>query len=116
MKRMSLPSWGFSLLTSIRRTRGRQIDMPPKKIRTGPKPQYWRGSRGRRYSPPTHDPRKGNPMRYVLAILAFAFAPMAGAQVDNATINRIIDEELNHSELPQTAEYLTDRIGGRMTH
>jgi len=55
-------------------------------------------------------------MRYVLAILAFAFAATSHAQVDNATINRIIDEELNHSELPQTAAYLTDRIGGRMTN
>lgn len=55
-------------------------------------------------------------MRYVLAFLAFAFASTSGAQIDNATINRIIDEELNHSELPQTAAYLTDRIGGRMTN
>ncbi len=54
-------------------------------------------------------------MRYVPAILALAFASTSGAQVDNATVNRIIDEALNHSELPQTAEYLTDRIGGRMT-
>jgi hypothetical protein len=54
-------------------------------------------------------------MRYLLAILAFAFASTSGAQVDNATINRIIDEALNHSELPETAAYLTDRIGGRMT-
>jgi hypothetical protein len=36
--------------------------------------------------------------------------------VDRSTINRIIDEGLNHSELPQTAQYLTDRIGGRMTN
>jgi hypothetical protein len=55
-------------------------------------------------------------MRYLLAILAVAFASASNAQVDNATINRIIDEELNRSELPQTAEYLTDRIGGRMTN
>jgi len=55
-------------------------------------------------------------MRYVLAILALTFAATSGAQVDNTTINRIIDEALNHSELPQTAEYLTDRIGGRMTN
>src|SRR5512147_1626319 len=55
-------------------------------------------------------------MRCVLAILALAFASISGAQVDNATVNRIIDEALNHSELPQTAAYLTDRIGGRMTN
>ena len=53
-------------------------------------------------------------MRYVIGLLALAFASASGAQVDNATINRIIDEELNQSELPQTAAYLTDRIGGRM--
>jgi carboxypeptidase Q len=51
-----------------------------------------------------------------LAILALALASTSGAQVDNATNNRIIDEALNHSELPQTAEYLSDRIGGRMTN
>jgi carboxypeptidase Q len=55
-------------------------------------------------------------MRYVLATLALAFASTSGAQVDNATVSRIIDEALNHSELPQTAAYLTDRIGGRMTN
>jgi carboxypeptidase Q len=55
-------------------------------------------------------------MRYVIGVLALAFASASGAQVDNATINRIIDEELNRSELPQTAAYLTDRIGGRMTN
>lgn len=40
----------------------------------------------------------------------------AAGTVDYATINRIIDEGFNHSELPQTAEYLTDRIGGRVTN
>ena len=55
-------------------------------------------------------------MRYVSAILALAFASTSSAQVDNATVNRIVDEALNHSELPQTAAYLTDRIGGRMTN
>jgi hypothetical protein len=55
-------------------------------------------------------------MRYVLAILAFAVATTSSAEVDSATNNRIIDEVLNHSELPETAAYLTDRIGGRMTN
>src|SRR5690349_20239543 len=55
-------------------------------------------------------------MRYVLAISALAFAWPCAAQVDSATVNRIIDEVLNHSELPQTASYLADRIGGRMTN
>ncbi len=55
-------------------------------------------------------------MRYLLAILALTLASASHAEVDNATINRIIDEALNHSQLPSTAEYLTDRIGGRMTN
>ncbi len=59
-------------------------------------------------------------MRYVLATLSItitiAFASTSAAQVDDATIARIIDEALNHSELPQTAAYLTDRIGGRVTN
>lgn len=33
-----------------------------------------------------------------------------------ATIDRIIDEGFNHSELAETAAYLTDRIGGRLTN
>ena len=49
----------------------------------------------------------------LLAVSASAFA--AGG-VDHATLNRIIDEGLNRSELPMTASYLTDRIGGRMTN
>ena len=55
-------------------------------------------------------------MRSLLAILAFALASTSNAQVDHATINRIVDEALNHSEIPATAAYLTDRIGGRMTN
>lgn len=35
---------------------------------------------------------------------------------DTQAINRIVDEGLNHSELAETAFYLTDRIGGRMTN
>jgi carboxypeptidase Q len=31
-------------------------------------------------------------------------------------LNRIADEGFNHSEVPQTAEYLADQIGGRMTN
>ena len=35
---------------------------------------------------------------------------------DLVAINRIIDQGLNHSQVMQTAAYLTDRIGGRMTN
>ena len=55
-------------------------------------------------------------MRYVFAVLAVALAFPCSAEVDQTTIDRIIDEALNHSELPATAAYLTDRIGGRMTN
>ncbi len=36
--------------------------------------------------------------------------------LDLSTINRIVYEGLYHSEIPQTAAYLTDRIGGRLTN
>ena len=48
--------------------------------------------------------------------VAFATSTCFAQSNDLATINRIIDEGFNHSELPQTAQYLTDRIGGRMTN
>ncbi len=48
--------------------------------------------------------------------LLLSLPAAAADSVDYATINRIIDEGFNHSELPQTAEYLTDRIGGRLTN
>ncbi|MGQ0588764.1 MAG: M20/M25/M40 family metallo-hydrolase [Sphingosinicella sp.] len=54
------------------------------------------------------------------ALLAFALAatpsPIAAQQVDRVTINRIIDEGFNRSEVMETAAYLTDRIGGRLTN
>jgi carboxypeptidase Q len=40
----------------------------------------------------------------------------AADQADLTTINRIVDEGFNRSELPLTAAYLTDRIGGRLTN
>ena len=57
-------------------------------------------------------------MRYLAPVLLIAVVGSASAAeaVDQPMINRIVDEALNHSELPQTAAYLTDRIGGRMTN
>src|SRR5262249_46551184 len=56
-------------------------------------------------------------MRSLVLVGLFVFTTAASAQaVDRTMINRIVDEGLNHSELPQTAEYLTDVIGGRMTN
>jgi len=40
----------------------------------------------------------------------------AGAPVNLTTINRIADAGFNHGEVVETAEYLADRIGGRMTN
>lgn len=51
-----------------------------------------------------------------VSLLALATPLLAADGVDHATINRIIDEGLGRSELPYTASYLTDRIGGRMTN
>ncbi len=51
----------------------------------------------------------------MVALYIAATPGTAGAQqVD--TINRIIDEGLNHSQVMQTAEHLTDGIGGRLTN
>ena len=52
--------------------------------------------------------------------LALTVAPLATSaatqDVDRVAINGIIDQGLNHSQVMQTAAYLTDRIGGRMTN
>jgi carboxypeptidase Q len=44
---------------------------------------------------------------------ATAAAPVSA---ERAVVNRIADVGFNHSELPETAEYLSDQIGGRMTN
>ncbi len=53
---------------------------------------------------------------YAALLTVFALPAIGAEPVDLAMINRIVDEGLNHSELAQTAAYLTDRIGGRMTN
>jgi carboxypeptidase Q len=52
------------------------------------------------------------------ACLAFAAtAPVLAAEkVDRAAINRIADEGFNRSEVLETAAWLSDRIGGRLTN
>jgi hypothetical protein len=50
-----------------------------------------------------------------LAITVSAGAASA-APVDLVTVNRIADLGFNHGEVVETAEYLADRIGGRMTN
>jgi len=52
----------------------------------------------------------------VSAIALLAAGPLCAQSVDRVAINGIIDQGLNHSEVMQTAAYLTDRIGGRITN
>jgi carboxypeptidase Q len=57
----------------------------------------------------------------LLSATAIAFAmpiagPVAAQSVDRVAVNGIIDQGFNHSEVMDTAAWLTDRIGGRMTN
>jgi hypothetical protein len=53
----------------------------------------------------------------VLSFVGLALASAAGAApVDSGTINRIADAGFNHGEVMDTAAYLADQIGGRMTN
>ena len=52
----------------------------------------------------------------LLAALALTPLPSAAQSVDRVAINRILDEGLNRSEVMETAAWLTDRIGGRLTN
>lgn len=52
----------------------------------------------------------------VSAIAVLSAVPVSAQEVDRVAINGIIDQGLNHSEVMNTAAYLTDRIGGRMTN
>ncbi len=62
-------------------------------------------------------------MRHLIAAMLLASvaaipvsAQKTAPEKSNTETARIIDEGLNHSEVMQTAQYLTDRIGGRMTN
>src|SRR3546814_3518523 len=60
------------------------------------------------------------------AALAAVAAPLAAQSadrgaadrgaVDRGAVNRIIDEGANHSQVMQTAQYLSDMIGARLTN
>src|SRR3546814_13112895 len=62
----------------------------------------------------------------VAAALAAVAAPLAAQSadrgaadrgaVDRGAVNRIIDEGTNHSQVMQTAQYLSDMIGARLTN
>lgn len=49
-------------------------------------------------------------------LLACMLPLSAGASVDLDMVNRIVDEGMRNSQIPETAAYLTDRIGGRITN
>jgi hypothetical protein len=51
-----------------------------------------------------------------LALVLPVAVPAMAQPVDRAAMNQILDQGLNHSEVMQTAAWLTDRIGGRMTN
>ncbi|HEX8525634.1 M20/M25/M40 family metallo-hydrolase [Allosphingosinicella sp.] len=57
-------------------------------------------------------------MRVAVLLLSaiLAAAPATAQPVDRTMINRIVDEAMNRSEVMETAAYLTDRIGGRLTN
>ena len=52
----------------------------------------------------------------VSAIALLAAGPLSAQSVDRGAINGIVDQGFNHSQVMQTAAYLTDRIGGRITN
>lgn len=45
-----------------------------------------------------------------------AIAQQAGSSSNRSEVNRIIDEGLNHSQVMETAAFIADRIGGRLTN
>ena len=52
----------------------------------------------------------------VSAVALLSASPLCAQAVDRTAINGIVDQGLNHSEVMQTAAYLTDQIGGRITN
>ena len=53
---------------------------------------------------------------FTVLLLASVSLPATAAPLDPQTINRIADQSFAHSQVMQTAAYLTDRIGGRITN
>src|SRR5271170_5375699 len=52
----------------------------------------------------------------IACLLLYASSVLATLPVDGTTVNRIADIGFNHSEVADTAAYLADEIGGRMTN
>jgi hypothetical protein len=55
-------------------------------------------------------------MRRIALALCLVFVARPGRAQQVSEMNRIIDQGLNHSQVMQTAEYLMDRIGARLTN
>ncbi|MDT9598192.1 M20/M25/M40 family metallo-hydrolase [Sphingosinicella rhizophila] len=55
-------------------------------------------------------------MRLKCALIAITLVSSPVAAADPAAINRIADQAMNHGQVVETAAYLTDRIGGRLTN
>ena len=55
-------------------------------------------------------------MRRIVFALAVALGARGAVAQTPDPLNRIVDQGVNHSQVMQTAEYLMDRIGSRMTN
>src|SRR5437660_593635 len=55
-------------------------------------------------------------VRRLFLLVPVLVAASARGEGAGDELNRIVDQGLNHSQVMQTAEYLADRIGGRMTN
>src|SRR5262245_21233854 len=55
-------------------------------------------------------------MRRIFVVFCLLFVARAGRAQQVDDLNRLIDQGLNHSQVMQTAEYLMDRIGARLTN
>src|SRR5690349_12579140 len=51
-----------------------------------------------------------------LVAACLSFPASSKAPVDGSLLNRIADQGFNHGEVLETAQYLADHIGGRMTN
>lgn len=49
-------------------------------------------------------------------LLMWAMGPANAAPVDGVMLNKIADAAFNHSEVVETAAYLSDEVGGRLTN
>ena len=84
----------------------------PRQRTSGPRDLSERGAAAYSLDPATSE----LPMRRIAVASCFMFVARAGQAQQVDDMNRIIDQGLNHSQVMQTAQYLMDRIGGRLTN